>query len=94
VAVVDDVDAIGERHSGGDVLLDDQDGLVRLGQAPAGGEEIARNDRRQTLERLVEQQDLRCGSSIRSEIQASLIGRLAPRRWKLAPKKPKEKSVF
>ena len=53
VAVVDDVDAIGERHGGGDVLLHHQDGLAGLRESAAGGEEIAHDDRCEALERLV-----------------------------------------
>src|SRR5215471_11679661 len=58
VAVVEHVDAVGEAHGGGDVLLDHQDGLSRLGEVAANGEEVAHDDRRQPLERLVQQQDL------------------------------------
>ena len=59
MAVVDDINAVGKRQRRRDILLYDQDGLARFGKRPAGGEQIAHDDRRQPLERLVEQQDFR-----------------------------------
>ncbi len=38
MAVVNDVNAIGETHRGGDILLDDHDRLARLSE---GGEQVA-----------------------------------------------------
>jgi len=58
MAVVEDIGALGNRERGGDVLLDDHDGLAGRRQALADGEQIAHDDRCQTLEGLVEQQDL------------------------------------
>src|SRR5579883_1639134 len=58
MAVVDDVDARGEAHRRGDVLLDDDDRLARLGEAAAGLEEVAHDDGGQALEGLVEEHDL------------------------------------
>jgi hypothetical protein len=66
VAVVDDGDAVGESHCGGNVLLHDQNGLAGLRQRAAGGEEIAHDDRGEALERFVEQQDLGSRASARA----------------------------
>src|SRR5215813_2397715 len=51
MAVVDDVGALRQRQRGGEILLHQDDGLPRL-------DEIAHDHRRQSLERLVEQDEL------------------------------------
>src|SRR5579872_2048961 len=59
VAVVDDVDAVGEAEGGGKVLLDEHDRLASLDERTAGGEKIVDDDRREAFEGLVEEQELR-----------------------------------
>src|SRR6185312_2064252 len=58
VAVVQHVHAGGERERGGDVLLDQDDGLAGRGELAAGVHEVAHDHRREPLERLVEKDDL------------------------------------
>src|SRR5690606_41183028 len=57
--VVEDVGATREREAGGDVLLDQHDGLALLRQLAAGPHQVLDDHRRQSLEGFVEQDDLR-----------------------------------
>ena len=59
MAVIDDVNAIGERHRGRDILLHDHDSLPGIRKLAARRQKIAHDDGGETFERLVEQQDLR-----------------------------------
>src|SRR5690606_13843218 len=59
VTVVDDVGAARQRQGRGDVLLHQDDGLARLREVAAGPHEVLDDDRREALEGLVEQDDLR-----------------------------------
>src|SRR5690606_7282884 len=59
MAVVEDVGTAREREAGGDVLLDQHDGLALLRQLAAGPHQVLDDHRRQSLEGFVEQDDLR-----------------------------------
>ena len=59
MAVVDDVDAVRERQRRREILLDQHDGLAGGRELAAGLHQIAHDDRREPLERLVQQDDLR-----------------------------------
>src|SRR5262249_14597126 len=55
VPVVDDVDALGEFQSRGQVLLDQHDGLAAGGEIAADLHQVADDDRREPFEGFVEQ---------------------------------------
>jgi hypothetical protein len=59
VAVIDDVDALRERERRREVLLDQHDRLPGLRKLATRRHQVADDDRRKSLERLVEQDDLR-----------------------------------
>jgi hypothetical protein len=59
VAVIEDVHPIGKCHCGGDVLFNQQDRLASVRKGSAGGKKVMNDDRSETLERLVQQQDFR-----------------------------------
>src|SRR3954463_12433670 len=57
LAVVDDVSAMGEAQGRGNILLDYDDGKPSVGQSVASREQIAHDDRCQSLERFVEKEN-------------------------------------
>src|SRR5262245_32323402 len=59
VTVVEDVHALGERHRGGQVLLDDDQGVTLRREAAANIHELAHDQGGEAFERLVQQDDLR-----------------------------------
>src|SRR5438270_5171281 len=59
VAVVDDIDAARERERRRQILLDEEDRLPGGGELAADSYQLAHDQRREALERLVEQDDLR-----------------------------------
>ena len=59
MSVVDDVHPARERERGGEVLLDEEDRLSGRRQVAADLHQLAHDERREALEGLVEQDDLR-----------------------------------
>src|SRR3954466_5258983 len=59
VSIVDDVDAARPRERRGEVLLHQKDRLSGGGELAADAHQLAHDERRETLEGLVEQDDLR-----------------------------------
>src|SRR3954470_5291654 len=57
--VVDDVGPVRERQRGGEILLDQNDGLPGVGQIAARFDEVVYDNGSESLKGLVEQNDLR-----------------------------------
>jgi hypothetical protein len=58
MAVIDGVGSLGQVSASSEILLHQDDGLPCVGQIAAGFDEIVHDHRRESLERLVEQDDL------------------------------------
>ena len=71
--IVENVAALRHGERGSDVLLDDDDRLPLFREAPAYGQEVPHDDRGQTLERLVQQDDLRIADQRASDRQHLLL---------------------